>query len=427
VICTNKERGCEWQGELNDIINHLGNSDGCQFEDVKCFNECGNILQRQHLTSHAKTECPCRMVDCQYCHITKEHQYIKGEHKEQCPKFPLPCPNNCGTECILRENMEDHRKECLFEIIKCSNNCGKTLERQYLTSHVQMECPCRVDECQFCHNPGEHQFIRSLRHRRVCPKLPLPCPNKCEVGSVPREDMDAHRKECPLEIVQCEYHNVGCEERMIRKDLEKHMKENVEDHLVLVKEDAAQAKKQLRQIKGKMELLQRGVIEATDDLVECIAMQPSYPVVPVIVRMAGFSGYKKQNKLWTSPKFGAHIDNTSVTMCLYVYPNGCAESQEKQMSVELHVTFGGREVCAFPKTQFNVSLLSQTNQTNSHVVLLRGNLMFYMSQGTSSSIFEGWHTKFAICPAFLSHKRLQTNSQFLQGDCLYFKVSYHEE
>ena len=46
-MCTNKERGCEWQGELNDINNHLGNNDGCRFEDVKCSDECGKMLQRQ--------------------------------------------------------------------------------------------------------------------------------------------------------------------------------------------------------------------------------------------------------------------------------------------------------------------------------------------------------------------------------------------
>ena len=40
IYCTNKKKGCEWQGELNDINNHLGNSDGChdQFEVVKCSN-----------------------------------------------------------------------------------------------------------------------------------------------------------------------------------------------------------------------------------------------------------------------------------------------------------------------------------------------------------------------------------------------------
>ena len=46
VTCTNTERGCEWQGELNHINSNLENSDGCQFEDVKCSNECGKMLQR---------------------------------------------------------------------------------------------------------------------------------------------------------------------------------------------------------------------------------------------------------------------------------------------------------------------------------------------------------------------------------------------
>ena len=56
-------------------------------------------------------------------------------------------------------------------------------------------------------------------------QTPLPCPDKCEVGSVPRKDMEAHRKECPLEMIQCEYHNVGCEVRMAHKDQERHKKE----------------------------------------------------------------------------------------------------------------------------------------------------------------------------------------------------------
>ena len=161
VMCTNKERGCKWQGELNDINNHLRNSDGCQFEDEKCSNECGKILQRRCLANHVETECPRRKVDCQYCHITGEHQFIEGEHKEQCPK------------------------------------------------------------------------------------LPLPCPNKCEEGSVPHEDMEAHRKECPLEMVQCEYRNVGCEERMMRKRKKTHEEEKMEKHLLLTTSELTKTKSQL--------------------------------------------------------------------------------------------------------------------------------------------------------------------------------------
>jgi len=146
VYCTNKRRGCEWKGEINNISNHCNN---CQFGEVKCFDGCGWMVQKRYLTNHVETECPRRKVNCQYCHDRGEHQFIEGQHKEECPKLPLPCPNNC------------------------------------------------------------------------------------EVGTVPREDMEAHRKECSLEKIQCEYHNVGCEVRMARKDYPKHMKDNVEEHLMM--------------------------------------------------------------------------------------------------------------------------------------------------------------------------------------------------
>ena len=114
IYCTNKEKGCEWQGELNDINNHLDNSDGCQFEQVKCSNECGKMIQRQYLTSHVETECPRRKVNCKYCHDTGEHQFIEGQHKEECPKVPLLCPNKCEVGSVPREEMEAHRRSVLL-------------------------------------------------------------------------------------------------------------------------------------------------------------------------------------------------------------------------------------------------------------------------------------------------------------------------
>ena len=147
IYCTNKEKGCEWQGELNNISNHLSNSDGCQFEEVKCSNECGKIIQRQYLTNHVETECPHRKVNYQYCHDIGKHQFIEGQHKEECPK------------------------------------------------------------------------------------LPQPCPNKCEVGSILREDMEVHRKECSLEMIDCEYYSVGCKQaKLCRKDFEKHNNESMKEH-----------------------------------------------------------------------------------------------------------------------------------------------------------------------------------------------------
>ena len=125
MYCTNKEKGCKWQGELNDINKHLGNSDGCYFEEVKCSNECGKMIERQYLTSHVETECPRRKVNCQYCHDTGEHQFIEGQHKEECPKLPLPCPNKCEFGSVPREDMEMHRKICQLEIIECPKSVGR--------------------------------------------------------------------------------------------------------------------------------------------------------------------------------------------------------------------------------------------------------------------------------------------------------------
>jgi len=168
VMCTNKEKGCEWQGQLYDIKNHIGNSDGCQFEDVECFNACGKLVQRRYLAIHVKTECPHYKINCQYCHITGQRWFIEREHKEQCPKFPIPCPN------------------------------------------------------------------------------------KCEVGSIFREEKEAHRKKCPLEIVHCEYHNVGCKGKTVRKEMKIHEEEKVKDHLSLTLSKLADVTQQVEDTRQEL-------------------------------------------------------------------------------------------------------------------------------------------------------------------------------
>jgi len=232
VLCANKMKGCEWQGEVSKIVNHLKSSDGCEFEDVTCPVDCGTTMQRQYLSSHLENECMRRMVDCQYCNITGEHQFIEGEHKDQCSKFPIGCPNKCEADNMPRDNIDEHIKICPLEEVTCPINCGMTLQRQYLTAHVKMECPRLKIDCQYCHITGEQQFIDG-EHKEQCPKFHIACPNKCEVGSVSRDNLEEHMKMCPLELIQCKYNVVGCEERMARQDVVKHNREKMEEHLSL--------------------------------------------------------------------------------------------------------------------------------------------------------------------------------------------------
>ena len=157
VYCTNKGRGCEWQGEVNYIDNHLTKDGGCEYEDVLCTSGCGEVIQRQDLTKHVETECPRRKIDCQYCQLRGEHQFIEGKHKEECVEYPLACPNKCGeAECISRKAMNEHRSICPLEMINCeyqTMGCEVRMTRQTQKDHNKEKVEyhlhltkCKLDE-----------------------------------------------------------------------------------------------------------------------------------------------------------------------------------------------------------------------------------------------------------------------------------------
>ena len=97
VYCSNKEKGCQWKGELKNMSTHLNKEkrEGeCQYEEVKCgYEKCQERKQRRYLKYHEDKECPQRPFQCQYCRskgtflsITKDH-YVNKE----CPLQPVDC------------------------------------------------------------------------------------------------------------------------------------------------------------------------------------------------------------------------------------------------------------------------------------------------------------------------------------------------
>ncbi|XP_065902015.1 TNF receptor-associated factor 4-like [Dysidea avara] len=468
VMCINKERGCEWQGELNDINNHLGNSDGCQFENVKCTNECGKMLERQYLTTHVKTKCPRRKVECQYCHVTAEHQFIDGEHKEQCLKLPLPCPNNCTSsypqsvcvrkrrahpypreviKYIPREDMETHKEECPLQEVECSFKCGKMLQRQYLTRHMETDCPHRKVDCQYCHIIGGYQFIEG-EHKEQCPKLPLPCPNKCEIGSVLHEDMEAHRKECPLEMVQCEYHNVGCEERMMRKRKKGHEDKKAKEHLLMTKLKLRITEDKLSSTENKLtstetrltrlELMMHRLIHTSGSSNMLIgsahwsshltAMAARVGTVsqicPTIVKISKFANYKTSRCVFCSEFFYSH--SKGYKMCLRVYHTGDRPTINVYLSVFLCLMKGPHDdELTWPlRGKFEVILLNQISDCKHHSVTVTYDGRTpdkYAGRVTGGDRATGWgHTE------FISNENLCKvipTCQYLKDDCVFLQVS----
>ena len=73
-----------------------------------------------------------------------------------------------------------------------------------------------------------------MRHVDECTYYPVPCPNRCEVGSIERGGLERHVEVCSQQVVECEFAHVGCQEVVHRKDHAGHMERRVQTHLALL-------------------------------------------------------------------------------------------------------------------------------------------------------------------------------------------------
>ena len=139
------------------------------------------------------------------------------------------CPAKDSGGCDWVGKLKDvdkhysYGQECETECEKCKT----TVKHKLLRNHLDTECPCY---CPYCDITAEREVISS-EHKEKCHKFPLTCPNNCGLDNVPRDNMDEHKKVCPLEMIQCEFNDVGCEAKFPRKDEESHVKDNVTVHL----------------------------------------------------------------------------------------------------------------------------------------------------------------------------------------------------
>ena len=393
---------------------------------------------------------------------------------DKCPKLPLPCPNKCEVGTIPREDMKKHRAECQLEVINCSNFCGIRLERKHLSNHVNTECPRRKVRCQYCHYTAEYHFVEG-QHKRKCPKFPLACPNQCKIGTVLREEMEAHRKECPLEVIQCEYYCVGCEIRITRKDLEKHKKDNLEYHLMKVnfalkdeldntkfelastKQDLINATVALADAKCKLtntsnqlivalqristletlmyltkdEAVARPTISAA--LIEsslgwsvrlatmAMISKSGHGVCPVTLKVTNFNEAMKNNYMWCSNFFYTNSDGYKI--CMHVIPNGFGSGKGSHLSCYLYLVNGPHDDKLFwPFTEnFEIKLLNQVRDSQ-HC-------------STSVTYYNGYTSRIAMDrraksgwgrSRFISIEDLHMTTatcQFLKDDCLFFQIT----
>ena len=280
--------------------------------------------------------------------------------------FLLQSPNHgTGTICCHNKakgcewigeakDLENHLEKidgCQYANVRCPD-CN--------TEHIKSKCPLQIIDCQFCFTTGMRQFIEGPEHKVDCFG---PCPNKCGIERISCEDIDEHTKICPTAIVQCDYHAMGCECSMVRRDMEAHSKENVTEHLLLTRNfldkitqeyqdfkeqhryfvlttditirdlgrkiqlialKNVQAEERIneleKQLKAMKHVQKEGVLQSHDvhswlsiswdgpNNVQAVTAgdNDSIPVLPVYVKMSGFDKHRRNRARWFSDPFFSH-------------------------------------------------------------------------------------------------------------------------
>ena len=219
----------------------------CQFvdsvEDYECLL-CLHVTREPFLTSccgqHFCQVCINRILTdnkpCPFCKSTDFSTLLDKKQRRKILGLKVYCDKKAeGCQWVggLGE-LEQHLSEnCQFVTVSCPNNCRQTFQRRVAELHEIFECPKRPHTCQYCNARGTYQEIQD-DHLPVCPKYPVPCPNECGVSPLERDQLEDHLRECPLQLVECELREMGCEEMVKRKDLARHMEEGAQKHLTVM-------------------------------------------------------------------------------------------------------------------------------------------------------------------------------------------------
>ena len=341
VHCTNKEQGCQWEGELGQLDNHLNYKppeekqlEGCQFSKIKCFY-CSELFLRSKIQVHQRDQCQRRPFSCEYCKdYDSNYEDVTTNHWPVCDHYLIPCPNKCGFN----------------------------FQHQTFESHIATECP--------------------------------------------------------LTIVDCDFQHVGCEVRLLRKDMPAHLVKSLVIHLSL---QAASYKRDMKRLDDENKQLKHQIAKLTRDL----QMQKiCTPICPVEITMTNFEQKRISNNSWCSAPFYTYTKGYK--MYLNVQANGGVRSgkgtyvsvkvalMKGEFDDELEWSFQGK---------INVQLLKQERDSGGRygrTIDFSGSTSVgeagqRVIDGDVSKIRHGFSD-------FISHSQLR--AKYLNNDCITFYIKY---
>ena len=430
VFCPNKLLGCTWTGELRSLEQHLvkniDNKKGCPFTELQCSNGCGVVMQRRIVEGHLKSECKLREVKCEYCNTTGSYQWINSSHCEECPKYPVECPNHCEVGHVRREEISGHLEECPLAIVECpyaAVGCESVVRRKEEMEHVMRSVGQHMEYNKNAILANQIEFQKRLDVKEE------------ELENV-KQDLRATKdkliaKERELDDVKGNLQ--ATEDRQEKAIAEKgreldEVRKNAEENKKMIQqlkdklEGAEQSLQQQLKVNTQLQLQVETISNSTWPLVLNHLGNSGNEIVPVVVKLSEFEKYSNYQSIDLTQFY---TRDGGYKMFLRIYPNGYKD-YDNNISVRAALMKGDNDDhLTWPiKGTLTVQLLNQLSDSNhSEPVKFHYNRS---SRECQRVMTDTKSTRGVWCDQFMPHKRLSYDAdkkcQYLKDDCVFFRV-----
>ena len=209
---------------------------------------------------------------------------------------------------------ENQPKECQFVEVECGNKCGEWFHRRDIITHRIIHCQKRPYSCKYCRKYNSTFEDVTEIHYSQCSKYPVACPNACQVVKLERQKLESHLQDhCPLAKVDCPFNYAGCQTRLLRKDMPKHMEDSV-THLTMLASVTQKLASETQKLEKENQELRQNML----------AMKEMFGI-PMEFRV------KWPSDCTFSRGFYTHLHGYQ--MCVGVYPNGRGEGEGSHVTI----------------------------------------------------------------------------------------------
>lgn len=366
-------------------------------QQVSC---CYQVFCKSCLLSYKESKLD---FTCPICRKPLSGNYFKdGRIELEIKSLHIYCSNlKCGCQWTgTISDSETHLAHyCLYQPIPCTNDCGKVVQRLSLATHLDGSCPMRIVACQYCKKEGPYRLMTGSTHFEYCPDYCVQCTNQDCHDVIPRRLLGSHLKTCGKAMVVCEYETIGCHKRLKREVMERHYKDDIEDHLMM-------AVKRLKSTEEEVSRLRNEVNSQKK-----------------LIKLSSYSLLKREKEAWYSPGFYTSPESYKLSLC--VYANGFGTGIRTHVSFYIHLMEGSYDdTLDWPfKGDVTVELLNQLEDNNHKTQMISFNENISEQRVRKGETYsKGWGF-----PCFIPHTELNhnpsTNCQYLKGDSLYFRIS----